>query len=223
MKTTIDNAFIKRFQRVAAMAAVDAIQSSGEHMTKPKQEAKIFDIFHGNDDGNLGYAKVMAMGGGIFEDMFDEDELPVSSDGSGGRTLVLKETFLGPPGYRDPSTKVLMGHNFKEECITRFKHTEPALLTGAQIRKLGYDTLADYRKVFAIARAYLAKGKPSGENEDNMFEYVLRELVKQKNSQTTQVRTFHFQVLFFNVHFVTHLSFPRSEEKTRSYRRHIGD
>jgi hypothetical protein len=136
---------------------------------------------------------------------------------------VLKETFLGPPGYRDPSTKVLMGHNFKEEYITRFKHTEPALLTGAQILKLGYDTLADYRKVFAIARAYLAKGKPSGENEDDMFEYVLRELVKQKNSQTTQVRTFHFQVLFFNVHFVTHLSFPRSEEKTRSYRRHIGD
>ena len=145
MKFTLDNAFMNRFQRVAAMAAVDTIQSSGEHMTKPKQEAKIFDIFHGNDAGNLGYVTVMAMGGGIFGDMFDEVELTVSSDGSGGRTLVLKDTFLGPPGYRDPSTKVLMGHNFKEEFITRFKHTEPALLTGAYIRKLGYDTLADLR------------------------------------------------------------------------------
>ena len=165
----------------------------------------------------------MARGGGIFVDMFNEFELPVSSDGSGGQTLVLKDTFLGPPGYRDPSTKVLMGHNFKEEFITRFKHTENALLTGAQICKLRYDTLADYRKVFAIARAYLVKGKPSGENEDDMFEYVLRELVKQRNIQTTQVRTFHFHLLFFNVLFVTHLSFPRSEENPRSYGRHIGD
>ena len=59
MKFTLDNAFMKRFQRVAAMSAVDAIQSSGEHMLKPAQEAKCFDHYHGDDAGNFGYAPLL--------------------------------------------------------------------------------------------------------------------------------------------------------------------
>ena len=66
---------------------------------------------------------------GIFDDGFDMVELPVNSDGAGGSTLVLKDTFFGPPGFCDLSTKGWMGPNFKYEFLILFNHPHPALLT----------------------------------------------------------------------------------------------
>ena len=171
-------------------------------MAVPQQEPFCFLHYHGNNASILGFAKMMFCGLNPFEEIFEEVEVvPI------GQTLMLLDIFFGPPGYRDLSTQVYMGHDFKPEMMSLFNYPGDLILTGKKICKLGYDSLREYRKHNTIEGRFLVKGRTtSGKNADNMFELVLCELARQKREEQVEVirpevRTCYF--LFLHYFFVS--------------------